>query len=96
MNTPTKLFLDEGVIDLFIELDDDEVLRIELINGTKLYCLPCDEVYSDNYTGLVGISKPIKKDKTQQIIINPNAIAVVCTMSRQTYDLKLNRGELYV
>ena len=96
MNTPTKLFLDEEVLDLFMELDDDEVLRIELINGTKLYCLPCDEVYIDNYTGLVGISKQIKKDKTQQIKINPNTIAVVCTMSRQTYDLKLQRGELYV
>ncbi len=96
MNTHTKLFLDEEVLDLFMELDDDEVLRIELINGTKLYCLPCDEVYIDNYTGLVGISKQIKKDKTQHIRINPKAIAVVCTMSRQTYDLKLQRGELYV
>ena len=96
MNTPTKLFLDEEVLDLFMELDDDEVLRIELINGTKLYCLPCDEVYINNYTGLVGISKQIKKDKRQHIRINPKAIAVICTMSRQTYDLKLQRGELYV
>ena len=82
--------------DLYEELDDDEVLRIELINGTKLYCLPCDMVYIDNYTGSVSISKPIKKDKRQQIRINPKTIAVVCTMSRKTYDLKLQRGELYV
>ena len=81
---------------LFKELDDDEVLRIELINGTKLYCLPCDEVYRDTYSGAVSISKPIKKDKTQKIRIDQNAIAVVCTMSRKTYDLKLNKGELYV
>ena len=85
-----------AVTQLFSELDNDEVLRIELINGTKLYCLPCDDVYIDNYTGLVGISKQIKKDKRQQIRINPKAIVVICTMSRQTYDLKLQRGELYV
>lgn len=84
-----------SVIHLFKELDDDEVLRIELINGTKLYCLPCDVVYIDDYTGSLDISKPIK-DKRQKIIIDPKAIAVVCTMSRQTYDLKLQRGELYV
>ena len=84
-----------AVTHLFSELDNDEVLRIELINGTKLYCLPCDDVYIDNYTGLVGISKPIK-DKRQQIRINPKAIVVICTMSKETYDLKLQRGELYV
>ena len=83
------------VIDLYTELDDDEVLRIELINGTKLYCLPCDVVYIDDYTGSLDISKPIK-DKRQHIRINPKAVAVVCTMSRETYDLKLQRGELYV
>ena len=81
---------------LFSELDNDEVLRIELINGTKLYCLPCDVVYIDGYTGAVGISKQIKKDKIQEIRINPKAIVVICTMSRETYDLKLQRGELYV
>ena len=81
---------------LFSNLDNDEVLRIELINGTKLYCLPCDDVYIDNYTGAVGISKQIKKDKRQQIRINPKAIVVICTMSKETYDLKLQRGELYV
>ena len=84
-----------AVTHLFSELDNDEVLRIELINGTKLYCLPCDDVYIDNYTGLVGISKPIK-DKRQQIRINPKTIVVICTMSKETYDLKLQRGELYV
>ena len=84
-----------SVIYLFKELDDDEVLRIELINGTKLYCLPCDVVYIDDYTDSLDISKPIK-DKRQHIRINPKAIAVVCTMSRETYDLKLQRGELYV
>ena len=85
-----------AVTRLFSKLDNDEVLRIELINGTKLYCLPCDDVYIDNYTGAVGISKQIKKDKRQQIRINPKAIVVVCTMSKETYDLKLQRGELYV
>ena len=85
-----------AVKHLFSRLDDDEVLRIELVNGTKLYCLPCDEVYIDGFTVSLGISKPIKKDKRQQIRINPNAIAVICTMSRETYDLKLQRGELYV
>ena len=85
-----------AVRQLFSKLDNDEVLRIELINGTKLYCLPCDDVYIDNYTGAVGISKQIKKDKRQQIRINPKAIVVICTMSRKTYDLKLQRGELYV
>ena len=85
-----------AVTHLFSELDNDEVLRIELINGTKLYCLPCDDVYIDNYTGAVGISKQIKKDKRQQIRINPKAIVVICTMSKETYDLKLQRGELYV
>ena len=85
-----------AVTHLFSELDNDEVLRIELINGTKLYCLPCDDVHIDNYTGLVGISKQIKKDKRQQIRINPKAIVVICTMSKETYDLKLQRGELYV
>ena len=85
-----------AVTHLFSELDNDEVLRIELINGTKLYCLPCDDVYIDNYTGAVGISKQIKKDKRQQIRINPKAIVLICTMSRKTYDLKLQRGELYV
>ena len=44
----------------------------------------------------IEIIKPIKKDKEQIIIINVNTIALVCTMSRKTYDLKLNRGELYV
>ena len=83
-------------IDLYEELDDDELLRIELINGTKLYCLPCDIVYIDDYTGSVGINKSIKKGKRQQIRINPKAIAVICTMSMETYDLKLQRGELYV
>ena len=81
---------------LFEGLDDDEVLRIELINGNKLYCLPCDVVYIDDYTGSVGINKLIKKDKSQHIRINPKAIAVICTMSRETYELKLSRGELYV
>ena len=85
-----------AVRHLFSKLDNDEVLRIELINGTKLYCLPCDDVYIDNYTGSVGISKQIKKDKRQQIRINPKAIVVICTMSKETYDLKLHRGELYV
>ena len=85
-----------AVRHLFSKLDNDEVLRIELINGTKLYCLPCDDVYIDNYTGLVGISKQIKKDKRQQIRINPKDIVVICTMSKETYDLKLQRGELYV
>ena len=93
MNTPTKLFLDEDVINLFKELADDEVIRIELINGNKIYFLPSDEFYPDSH--MIKIIKPIK-DKRQKIIIDANAIAVVCTMSRLTYDLKLHRGELYV
>lgn len=81
--------------DLYEELNDDEVIRIELINGNKIYCLLCDVVFIDNNTGTVGINKPIK-DKRQHIRINPKAIAVICTMSKETYDLKLQRGELYV
>ena len=90
MNTP-KLVLE--VINLFRKLDDDEVIRIELINGNKIYFLPSDEFYPDSH--MIKIIKPIK-DKRQKIIIDVNAIAVVCTMSRRTYDLKLQRGELYV
>ena len=93
MNTPTKLFLNEYVINLFRKLDDDEVIRIELINGNKIYFLPSDEFYPDS--PMIIIVKPIK-DQRQKIIIDVNAIAVICTMSRKTYDLKLNRGELYV
>ena len=90
MNTP-KLFLE--IIDLFKVLPDDEVIRIELINGNKIYCLPSDELYSDS--SIITIVKPIK-DQRQKIIIDVTAIAVICTMSRKTYDLKLQRGELYV
>ena len=92
MNTP-KLFLDDEVLNLFVELDDDEVIRIELINGNKIYFLPSDEFYPDS--PIITIVKQIK-DKRQKIIIDVTAIAVVCTMSRKTYDLKLQRGELYV
>ena len=92
MNTPTKLFLE--VLNLFKGLPDDEVLRIELINGNKIYCLPTDNIIVG--TLMIKIIKPIKKDKEQIIIINVNTIALVCTMSRKTYDLKLQRGELYV
>ena len=88
MNTP-ELFL-----ELFNELNPDEVIRIELINGAKLYCLPCDAVHVE--TTMITIIKPIKKDKKQIIIINADTIVVICTMSRKTYDLKLQRGELYV
>ena len=92
MNT-NELFLDEEVLVLFIGLDDEEVIRIELINGNKIYFLPSDEFYPDS--PIITIVKPIK-DKRQKIIIDVTAIAVVCTMSRKTYDLKLQRGELYV
>ena len=92
MNTP-ELFLDDEVLNLFVELDDDEVIRIELINGNKIYFLPSDEFYPDS--PIITIVKPIK-DQRQKIIIDVNSIAVVCTMSRKTYDLKLQRGELYV
>ena len=81
-------------IHLFKELGTDEVLRIELINGNKIYYLPSDTFIVGTTT--IEIIKPIKKDKEQIIIIDVNAIAVVCTMSRQTYELKLQRGELYV
>lgn len=94
MNTPTKLFLNDGVINLFLKLDDDEVIRIELINGNKIYYLPSDTFIVGTTT--IEIIKSIKKDKEQIIIINVNSIALVCTMSRKTYDLKLQRGELYV
>ena len=79
---------------LFSELDNDEVIRIELINGNKIYCLPSDSFILGTTT--IKIIKPIKKDKKQRILIDVNSVAVVCTMSRKTYDLKLNRGELYV
>ena len=92
MNTP-KLFLNDEVLHLFVELDDDEVIRIELINGNKIYFLPSDEFYPDS--PIITIVKPIK-DHRQKIIIDVTAIAVICTMSRKTYDLKLQRGELYV
>ena len=82
------------VIDLYTELDDDEVLRIELINGSKIYCLLSDDFNVE--PDRIEIIKPIKKDKRQHIRINPKAIAVICTMSKETYDLKLQRGELYV
>ena len=94
MNTPTKLFLNDGVINLFLKLGDDEVIRIELINSNKIYYLPSDTFIVGTTT--IGIIKPIKKDKEQRIIINVNTIALVCTMSRKTYDLKLKKGELYV
>lgn len=79
---------------LFEELDNDEVIRIELINGNKIYYLPSDTFIVGTTT--IGIIKPIKKDKEQIIIIDANSIAVICTMSKETYDLKLQRGELYV
>lgn len=79
---------------LYTDLDSEEVLRIELINGSKIYCLPSDYVFEES--SLIKIIKKINKNKRQQIIINPNAIAVICTMSRITYDLKLQRGELDV
>lgn len=75
-------------------LDHDEVLRIELINGSKIYYLPSDLIYVNRET--IEITKKIKKDKKQTILIDANSVAVVCTMSRQTYELKLQRGELYV
>ena len=78
---------------LFEELDNDEVIRIELINGNKIYYLPSDTFIVGTTT--IEIIKPIK-DKQQRILIDGHAIAVVCTMSRQTYELKLQRGELYV
>ena len=93
MNNPTKLFLNEYVINLFRKLHDDEVIRIELINGNKIYFLPSDEFHPDS--PMIIIVKLIK-DKRQKIIIDVNAIAVICTMSRKTYDLKLQRGDLYV
>ena len=92
MNTP-KLFLNDEVLHLFVELDDDEVIRIELINGNKIYFLPSDEFYPES--PIITIVKQIK-DQRQKIIIDVTAIAVICTMSRQTYNSKLKRGELYV
>ena len=79
---------------LFEELDNDEVIRIELINGNKIYYLPSDTFIVG--TTKIKIIKPIKKDKEQIIIIDVKSIAVICTMSKETYELKLKRGELYV
>ena len=80
-------------IHLFKELDNDEVLRIELINGNKIYYLPSDAISVEPN---IIIIKKLIKNKRQQIIIDANTISVICTMSRKTYDLKLQRGELYV
>ena len=79
---------------LFKELDDEEVIRIELINGNKIYCLPSDDYFVE--PDWIEIIKQIKENKWQQIIIDANSIAVICTMSKETYDLKLQIGELYV
>ena len=79
--------------NLYKNLDHDEVLRIELINGSKIYYLPSDHIYVNDE--IMHITKPIN-DKKQEIIIDVNSIVIVCTMSRKTYDLKLQRGELYV
>ena len=83
-----------SVISLFKELDNDEVLRIELINGNKIYCLPSDII--DEEPNIIIIKKLIKNKREQIILIDANTISVICTMSRKTYDLKLQRGELYV
>ena len=80
-------------IDLFKQLPHDEVLRIELITGGKIYCLPSDTLHVE--TAIIKITKPIK-ERQQIIIIDVNAIALVCTMSRKTYDSKLKMGELHV
>ena len=80
--------------DLYTNLDPDEVLSIELINGGKIYYLPSDHIYMNDE--IIHITKPINDKKQQIIIIDVNSIAVICTMSRKTYDLKLQRGELYV
>ena len=79
--------------NLYKNLDHDEVLRIELINSSKIYYLPSDHIYVNDE--IMHITKPIN-DKKQEIIIDVNSIVIVCTMSRKTYDLKLQRGELYV
>lgn len=79
---------------LFEELYYDEVIRIELINGNKIYYLPSDDYFVGQ--DWIEIIKQIKENKWQKIIIDANSIAVICTMSKQTYELKLNRGELYV
>ena len=54
-------------IHFFKELDTDEVIRIELINGNKIYYLPSDRVFVA--PAIVKIMKPIKKGKYQIIII---------------------------
>ena len=80
-------------IDLFKQLPHDEVLRIELITGGKIYCLPSDTLHVE--TAIIKITKPIQ-ERQQLIIIDVHAIVLACTMRRETYDLKLQRGELYV
>ena len=85
--------MDNLPVNLFIELCPDEVIRIELINGNKIYYLPSDAISVEPN---IIIIKKLIKNKRQQIIIDANTISVICTMSRETYDLKLQRGELYV
>ena len=92
MNSPKRIVNNE-VLHLFVELDEDEVISIELVNGNKIYLLQSDEFYPES--PIITIVKQIK-DQRQKIIIDVTAIAVICTMSRKTYDLKLQRGELYV
>ena len=55
--------MDNLPVNLFIELCPDEVIRIELINGSKIYCLPSDEVY-DEIT-MIKIIKSIKDKKVK-------------------------------
>ena len=54
--------MNSGLVEnLFKGLTDDEVLRIELINGNKIYRLPSDSVFVA--PAIVKIMKPIKKGK---------------------------------
>mgnify|MGYP003448411365 CR=1 FL=1 len=84
-----------AVINLYNVLEENEVLRIELINRSKIYCLPKDKLDTHAETNTLNLLKPLN-GVNQRIIIDGNSIVVICTMSRQTYDLKLQRGELYV
>ena len=63
------------------------------MNGNKIYYIPSDAISVEPN---IIIIKKLIKNKRQQIIIDANTISVICTMSRKTYDLKLQRGELYV
>lgn len=84
-----------AVRNLFRELSTGELLRVELINGSKLYINKTDEVYVINDNQL-HVCKTITEDTYQNIVIDCDYIVITCSMSEETYNIKKERGELYV